>query len=59
MEFWVGVLLACLFAVGILITSLQIRHSKKWILGTILCAILTFVFALYAVLTILLVSTVD
>lgn len=59
MEFWVGCLFAVVFAIGILITSLLIRRSKKWIIGTILCAILTFVFALYAVLTILLVSAVD
>ena len=59
MEFWVGCLFAVLFAIGILITSLLIRRSKKWIIGTVLCSILTFVFALYSVLTILLVSGVD
>lgn len=59
MEFWVGCLFAVVFAIGILITSLLIRRSKKWILGTVLCSMLTFVFALYCLLTILLVSGVD
>ena len=59
MEFWVGCLFAVVFAIGILITSLLIRRSKKWIIGTVLCSMLTFVFALYCLLTILLVSSVD
>ena len=59
MEFWVGCLFAVVFAIGILITSLLIRRSKKWIIGTVLCSMLTFVFSLYCLLTILLVSRVD
>ena len=59
MEFWVGCLFAVVFAIGILITSLLIRRSKKWIIGTVLCSMLTFVFALSCLLTILLVSGVD
>lgn len=54
MEVQIGLVCALLSAVGILISALLIRRSKKWIIATILCSMLTLVFILYSVLTLVL-----
>lgn len=54
MEVQIGLVCALLFAIGILISALLIRRSRKWIIATVLCSMLTLDFILYSVLTLVL-----
>ena len=59
MEFWIGIVCAVLFAAGIAACAMLAKRNRKWVIGSVACAIFTLVFLFYSVLTLLLTGGID